>query len=145
MADANLTPHPDPLSELTMLVQRAKQMALEMPLARRNSYGLLDATERAMDLYRVIAGICGEALDTLRTTPPPVSPDALNVAQALLKITRICTTEYETHCHEEEQRRIRNRRWSEVHDEFEAAQREGRPMRSEWSWERQARWEGPIT
>ena len=46
-----------------MLVQRAKQMALELPQARRSSYGLLDATDRAMDLYRVIAGICGEALE----------------------------------------------------------------------------------
>jgi hypothetical protein len=145
MADANLTPSHDPLSELTMLVQRTKQMALELPQARRSSYGLLDGTERAMDIYRVIAGICGEALERLRTTPPPVSPDALDVAQALLRIARLCTTEYDTHCKEEEQRRIRTRRWSEVHDEFEAAQREGRPMRSDWSWERQARWEGPIT
>ena len=145
MADSNLTPSHDPLSELTMLVHRARQMALELPQARRSRLGLLDATDRAMDLYRVMAGICGEALDKMRTTPPPVSPDASLAAQALLKITRICTTEYDTHCQEEERRRIHTRRWSEVHDEFEAAQREGRAMRAEWSWERQARWEGPIT
>lgn len=144
MADANLTPHHDPLSELTMLVQRAKQMALEMPRTRRSSFGMFDAADRAMDLYRVIAGICGKTLERLRTAAP-VSQDALDAAQALLKITRICTTEYDTHCQEEAARREHARRLREVHDEFEAAQREGRPMRSDWSWERQARWEGPIT
>jgi hypothetical protein len=143
MADANLTPSHDPMSELTMLVQQAKQMALDLPQARRSSFGLLDATDRAMDLYRVIAGICGEALETLRSSAP-VRQDAFEAAQALLRIARICTTEYETHCQEEERKRIYNRRWSEVRDEFEAAQREGRPMRAEWSWERQARWEGPL-
>ena len=133
MADANLTPSHDPLSELTMLVQRAKQMAMEMPHSTRSSSSLFGEKDRAMDLYRVIAGICGEALEKLRTTAP-VSQDGLDAAQALLRIARICTTEYDTICHEEEQRRMRNRRWSEVHDEFEAAQREGRPMRSDWSW-----------
>lgn len=143
MADANLTPSRDPMAELTMLVRQAKQMALDLPQVRRSTFGLLDATDRAMDLYRVIAGICGDALENLCGSPP-VRPDALDAAQALLKITRICTTEYETHCQEEERKRLYNRRWSEVRDEFDAAQREGRPMRSDWSWERQVRWEGPV-
>jgi hypothetical protein len=119
-------------------------MALNLSQVRHSRLGLLDGTDRAMDLYRVIAGICGEALDKLRAAAP-VNQEWMEAGQALLRIARICTTEYDTYCQEEAEKREKSRRWSEVHDEFEAAQREGRPMRAEWSWERQARWEGPIT
>jgi len=60
-------------------------------------------------------------------------------------IARLCTDEHSRVCQADEARRERTRCWSEVQDEFEASQREGRPMRSDWSWERHARWEGTIT
>jgi hypothetical protein len=132
-------------AELTALVHRAQQIAAGATRAPRRTGLLFDEKDRALEMYRLIAGICGNALERLRAQPQPVAPDTLELAQALLQVARLCTEEHDQICREEEQRRERNRRWSEVHDEFEAAQREGRPMRSDWSWERHARWEGPIT
>ena len=57
-----------------------------------------------------------------------------------LQIARLCTTEHDRISEVDESRRERTHRWSEVHEEFEAFQREGRPMRSDWSWECQVTW-----
>jgi hypothetical protein len=69
----------------------------------------------------------------------------VEAVQVFLQIARLCTNEHDRIAQADAARRERSRRWSEVHEEFEASQREGRPMRSNWSWERHGRWEGDIT
>jgi hypothetical protein len=131
------------LADLTALVRRAEELAtFTVP-----SHSLLPADEKELALanYRTIARICGQAIEQLRPKSGRAAPAAVTAVQALLQIARLCVNEHDRICQADEARRERTRRWSEVHDEFEAAQREGRPMRSDWSWERHARWEGDIT
>jgi hypothetical protein len=105
-----------------------------------------DAQETMLDNYRSIARLAAAALEALRGPDGEVSDAAVQAAQYVLQIARLCVEEHTRICREEDARRERARRWAEVHDEFEAAQREGRPMRSNWSWERwgYSDWQGEV-
>jgi hypothetical protein len=98
-----------------------------------------DEKDRALDIYRRISGICKQAIDGARLQQTPVSPALVEVAQSLLSIARIVTSEYDRIAREEAESRERSKRWSEVREEFEAAQTEGRRMRRQWSWEQPQR------
>jgi hypothetical protein len=131
-------------AELTALVRQAQQLgAQRRPV--RSSLLPDDEKDVALANYRAIAGVCGRAIERLRPQDGQASPETVEAVQALLQIARLCTSEHDRICQADEARRERTRRWSEVHEEFDASQREGRPMRSDWSWERHARWEGDIT
>ena len=133
-------------ADLSALVHRAQQLA-SSSAAQTTRHSLLPADEKEVALanYRAIAGLCARAIERLRPQGGPATPETIDAAQTLIQIARLCTNEHDRICQDEAARRERSRRWSEVHDEFEAAQLEGRPMRSDWSWERHARWEGDIT
>jgi hypothetical protein len=131
-------------ANLTALVRRARELAAQTS-ALRTALALGDEKDVALANYRTIAGLCEQALEQLRPQDGDTSPETVEVVRVFLQIARLCTTEHDRISQADEAYRERTRRWSEVHEEFEASQREGRPMRSDWSWERQARWEGPIT
>jgi hypothetical protein len=130
-------------ADLTALVRRAQQLAtLTVP-----SHSVLASDEKELALanYRTITGLCGQAIERLRPQDgTSASPELVEAVRVLLHIARLVTNEHDRIAQADAARRERSRRWSEVHDEFEAAHREGRPMRSEWSWERHARWEGDL-
>jgi hypothetical protein len=135
-------------AELTALVRQAQQLGTQAQAqARAGRSSLLPDDEKDVALanYRTIAGVCGRAIEQLRPQDGQASPETVVAVQALLQIARLCTSEHDRICQADEARRERTRRWSEVHEEFDASQREGRLMRSDWSWERHARWEGDIT
>jgi hypothetical protein len=123
-------------ADLTALVHRAQQLAAQAQ-AQAARYSLLpvDEKEGALRNYHTIAGLCARIIERLRPQGGPVPPETVEAVQALIMNTTASARPV---------RREHARRWSEVHDEFEAAQREGRPMRSDWSWELHARWEGAI-
>jgi hypothetical protein len=129
-------------SELTALVRRATELAT---LTSPTTMALAgDEKEVALANYRTIAGICGRTIERLRPEQGPASPEVLEAVKALLQIARLCTNEHDRIAQADAAQRERSRRWGEVHAEFEAAQREGRPMRSDWSWERRPRGEEEI-
>src|SRR5262245_23018767 len=127
---------------LTALIRRAQALATQAATPRTATF--VDEKDAALANYRTMAGLCAQAIERLRPQGGPATPETVGAVQVLLQIARLCTKEHDRICQADEARRERQRRWSEVHDEFEAFQREGRPMRSEWSWERQSRWEGPL-
>ena len=131
-------------ADLTALMRQAQQLAARAGVVRSSP---LPADEKDVTLanYRTIAGLCAQAIERLRPQDGQVSPETVVAVQVFLQIARLCTSEHDRISQADEARREQARRWSEVHDEFLAAQREGRPMRSDWSWERHARWEGDIT
>ena len=133
------------LEAITHMLMRAQHL-LQMPPAppMRSSSLLGDETATALEHYRRITRLACDALEALRALDDLASVGAVAAAQRLLEITRLCVEEHARICREDEARRERSRRWSEVHAEFEAALREGRRMRSNWSWERQSDWQGPI-
>ena len=131
-------------ANLTALVQRAQQLGAQTPVPR-SALMLGDEKDAALANYRTIAGLCAQAIEQLRPPDGQANPELVEAVQVLLHIARLCTTEHDRICQADEARREQTRRWSEVHEEFDASQREGRPMRSDWSWERHIRWEGPIT
>jgi hypothetical protein len=132
-------------TDLTALVHRAQQLAAQAQAqVARSSLLPVDEKEVALGNYRTIAGLCARTIERLRPQGGPVPPETVEAVQALIQIARLCTNEHDRISQADAARREHARRWSEVHDEFEAAQREGRPMRSDWSWERHARWEGEI-
>lgn len=132
------------LDAMRHLLARAQRLATTpaLPLSRSGLSG--DETTTALHNYRAITTMAYEALEALRAPEGQVPEHAVMAAQRLLAITRLCVEEHTRICREDEARRERTRRWSEVHEEFEAAQREGRPMRSTWSWERTGPWQGDL-
>ena len=131
-------------AQLTALVQRAQQLAAQAS-APRTALSFVDEKDAALANYRTIAGLCAQAIERLRPHDGRTSPELVEAVQVFLQIVRLCTNEHDRICQADAGLRERTRRFSEVHQEFEASQREGRPMRSDWSWERHARWEGDIT
>jgi len=131
-------------AQLTALVRRAQELAAQVS-APRTALAFVDEKDAALANYRTIAGLCAQAIEQLRPPDGQASPVVVEAVQVFLHIARLCTSEHDRICQADEARRERQRRFSEVHEEFEASQREGRPMRSDWSWERHARWEGPLT
>ena len=131
-------------TNLTALVRRAQELAAQAS-APRTGLAFVDEKDAALANYRTIAELCAQAIERLRPQDGQASPETVEAVQVFLQIARLCTNEHDRICQADEARRERQRRWSEVHEEFEAAQREGRPMRSDWSWERHARWAGGIT
>jgi hypothetical protein len=130
--------------QLTALVRQAQHLASH-PTPPRSTRFLADEKDVLLGQCRTIAGLCANAIERLRPAEGQASAEVVEAVQGFLAILRLCTQEHDRITQEEAARREEARRWSEVRDEFDAAQREGRPMRSEWSWERQPRWEGPIT
>jgi hypothetical protein len=132
------------LDTVKQLLARAQRLAATPapPVASSRLPG--DETATALHNYRAITTMAYEALEALRAPEGQVPEQAVMAAQRLLAITRLCVEEHTRICREDEARRERTRRWSEVHEEFEAAQREGRPMRSNWSWERLGTWHGDL-
>lgn len=130
-------------TDITNLLHRAQEILTLTSSPGRSV--LEDDKETALKNYRLILGLCVVTLETLQNAETPARTVLIAATQTLLQIARLCTNEHDRICKGDEARRERSRRWSEVHEEFEASQREGRPMRSEWSWERPVRWEGPIT
>jgi len=132
-------------TELTALVRRAQELAAQAPVPLPHTVlALRDDKTVALAHYRTIAGLCVQAIERLRPQDGQASPEVVEAVQVFLQIAWLCTNEHDRIAQEDAARRERQRRWSEVHEEFEAAQREGRPMRSDWSWERHARWEGDL-
>jgi hypothetical protein len=117
---------------LTALVRRAQELAAQAS-APRTTPAFVDEKDAALAHYRTIAGLCAHAIERLRPHEGQGSPETVEAVQVFLQIARLCTNEHDRICQADATRRERQRRWSEVHDEFEAAQREGRPMRSDWS------------
>src|SRR5262245_26502484 len=99
----------------------------------RSSLLPTDEKDVALANYRTIAGLCAQAIERLRPQDGQASPETVVAIQVFLQIARLCTNEHDRTCQADAARREQSRRWSEVHDEFMAAQREGRPMRSDWS------------
>jgi hypothetical protein len=131
-------------TNLTALVRRAQELAAQAS-ASRPALTFVDEKDAALAHYRTIAGLCAQAIERLRPQDGEASLELVEAVQVFLQIARLCTNEHDRICQADAARRERQRRWSEVHEEFEASQREGRPMRSDWSWERHTRWEGDIT
>ena len=131
-------------AQLTALVRRAQELAAQAS-SPRMALAFVDEKDAALANYRTIAGLCAQAVERLRPQEGQASSEVVEAVQIFLQIARLCTNEHDRICQADAARRERTRRWCEVHEEFEASQREGRPMRSDWSWERHARWEGGIT
>jgi hypothetical protein len=131
-------------ANLTVLVHRAEQLTAQAWVPR-SALSLLNEKDVALAKYRTIAGLCAQAIERIRLQDGQASPETIEAVQFFLHIARLCTDEHGRICQADEARRERTRCWNEVQDEFEASQRESRLMRSDWSWERHARWEGTIT
>lgn len=129
-------------TDIANLLRRAHEIATLTSSPGRSI--LEDDKEAALAQYRAILRVCSAVLARLGASETPASPPLIEATQALVQIARRCTNEHDRITMGDEARRERAKRWSEVHEEFEAAQREGRPMRSEWSWERPLRWEGEV-
>jgi hypothetical protein len=135
----------DGLEAITHMLVRAQHLLQMPPAPPVRTSGLLgDETATALEHYRLITRLACDALEALRAPEGGAAAGAVAAAQRLLEITRLCVEEHTRICREDEAKRERSRRWSEVHAEFEAALREGRRMRSDWSWERHGDWQGPI-
>jgi len=105
----------------------------------------VDEKDAALANDRTIARLCAQAIEHLRPQDGQASPETVQAVQVFHPIARLCTNEHDRRSQADEARRERQRRWSEVYDEFDASQREGRPMRSDWSWEQHVRWKGDLT
>lgn len=130
-------------NDLQVLLAQTEALALHTStLASAPSLG----PDLPLAHYRHIAALCSQGLTAIEThcdkagTEPAAQPGY----DTLLAIARFCMQEHTRICRADEARRERTRRWAEVHDEFEAAQREGRPMRSTWSWGRHDHWQGEL-
>jgi len=128
---------------LTALVRRAQELAAQAS-APRTALAFVDEKDVALANYRTIAGLCAQTIKRLRPHEGQASPETVEAVQIFLQIARLCTNEHDRIAQADAAHRERQRRWSEVHEEFEASQREGRPMRAEWSWERHTRWAGDL-
>jgi hypothetical protein len=95
----------DPAS-LNVLLARVQELSRQSlrPLGGRL---VGDAQETMLDNYRSIARLAALALQALRGPDGEVSDAAVQAAQYLLQITRLCVEEHTRICREEDARRAR--------------------------------------